>query len=170
MPFSESNFMLTFMPVVEVLGDLLALDELAAKDSDASRRETLRAIRDHIARRDEGAKVSDAAYVLGVTQPTVRSWLDAGILESVAGSRAVRISLLSLAEVKRALHAVREIENEGHFLASVQRLLRDRAAVAGAEEGLAEIRSNRTRPIGDDLRAQMSTLVAKRGAKSMKSR
>jgi DNA-binding transcriptional ArsR family regulator len=161
---------MVFMPVVEVLGDLLALDELALNDGDASRRDTLRAIRDHIAQRDQGAKVSDAADVLGVSQPTIRSWLDAGILGSVVGSRPVRIELLSLAEVKRALEAVREIENEGQILASVRRFLRDKAVLAGAEEGLAEGRLNRTRPIGDDLRAELSTLVAKQSAKSLKSR
>jgi hypothetical protein len=170
MPFSESNWYNSFMPVVEVLGDLLALDELALNDGDASRRDALIAIRDHIAQRDEGAKVSDAADVLGVSQPTVRSWLEAGILQSVVGRRPVRIELLSLADVKRALEAVRESEIEGQLLASVRRFLRDKAVLAGAEEGLAEVRLNRTRPIGDDLRAEMSTLVAKRSAKSLKSR
>ena len=128
------------MPVVEVLGDLLALDELALNDGDASRRDTLRAIRDHIAQRDQGAKVSDAADVLGVSQPTVRSWLGSGLLVGVVGSRPVRIELLSLAEVKRALEAVREIENEGQLLASVRRQLRDKAVLVGAEDGLAEVR------------------------------
>jgi DNA-binding transcriptional MerR regulator len=156
------------MPVVEVLGDLLALDELASHDGDASRRGALLAIRDHIAQRDQGAKVSDAAEVLGVSQPTIRSWVEAGILGTVDGSRPVRIELLSLADVKRALEAVREIENEGQLLASVRRLLRDKAASTEIADGLAELRARISQPIGNDLRAEMLTLLPKRSAKSLK--
>lgn len=91
------------MSLVAVVDDILALDELAAHENDPERRRSIDAVRAHVARRHRGAKVSEAADVLGVSQPTVRAWVDAGVLTAVAGTKPVRIEVLSLADVKRAL-------------------------------------------------------------------
>ena len=146
------------MPVLGIVEDILALDDLVVNDDDAARRETLLAVRNHIAQRDQGAKVADAAEVLGVSQPTVRSWLDAGILRGVVGARPIRIELLALANVKGALDAIRMSADDGPRLVQVHRVLRDRAASAGVREGLDDFRSGKARAIGDDLRGEITTL------------
>ena len=157
------------MAVDETLSDLIVLDELALHDGDASRRGALIAVRNHIAMRSLGAKVSEAADALGVSQPTIRTWLEAGVLAPVQGTRPVRIELLALASVKRALETVRKAENDGQLLGSVRRLLRDQAILAGAKEGLAQVESGDIRPIGPDLRAEMLAISKTRSAKSLKS-
>jgi DNA-binding transcriptional MerR regulator len=149
---------------MDVLDDLLALDEFAVNDSDVSRQRALFAVRDHIAQRDHGANVSDAADVVGVSQPTIRAWVTSGLLRSVEDTRPMRIELLSLASVKRALDVVRVGANDAQLAASVSRILRDRAAFDGAEDGLLEARSGTLRPIGSDLRAEVTAFATQRGS------
>jgi Homeodomain-like domain len=148
------------MPVIDVVDDLLALDDLAVNDPDEARQRALLAVRDHIALRDHGAKVSDAAEVLGVSQPTIRAWVTSGLLISVEDARPIRIELLSLASVKRALDAVRLSASDAQLSVGVSRLLRDRAAFEGVDDGLAEARSGMHKPIASDLRAEMNALAA----------
>jgi predicted transcriptional regulator len=66
--------------VIEVVEDLIALQRLAGQERDAARRRSLDAVREHVAERDSGAKVGEAAQVLGVSAPTVRAWIVAGAL------------------------------------------------------------------------------------------
>jgi hypothetical protein len=155
------------MSLVEVVDDLLMLEDLAENDDDPARRRSLGAVRDHLARRDRGAKVSAAAEVLAVSQPTVRAWLDTGILTAVADTKPVRIDLLSLADVKRALDLIREHADDRPLLVRVMRILRDRAALEGSEEGFADLRAGRVVPVGDDLRVEIAELRrAEKGPRS----
>jgi Mn-dependent DtxR family transcriptional regulator len=146
------------MSLAEVLDDLLALEELASREEDPERRRSLDDVRSHVARRDRGAKVAEVAEALGVSQPTVRAWIDAGLLTTVAGAKPVRVDVLALAETKRALDLVREHTGDRHLLAQVMRVLRDDAALEGAEEGLADVRAGRVVPLGDDLRSEIAAL------------
>ena len=75
------------MSLVEVVDDLLTLEELAAHEDDPDRRRSLEVVRSHLAERDQGAKVSEVAKVLGLSQPTVRAWIESGLLEPIAGRR-----------------------------------------------------------------------------------
>ena len=70
-----------------VVEDLITLQQLAGQERDASRRRSLDAVREHVAGRDRGAKIAEAAQVLGVSAPTVRAWIQAGAL---TGSRRLR--------------------------------------------------------------------------------
>ncbi len=63
--------------------------------------------------------------------------------------------MLSLAAVKHALDLLRETVDDHPLLADVMRLLRDRATLTGAEEGLADLRAGRIVPLGDDLRSEI---------------
>lgn len=146
------------MSLVEVVDDLLALGELAEHENDPDRRRSLDAVRGHLADRDRGAKVSEAAQVLGLSQPTVRAWIESGILEPIAGARPVRVGVLSLADVKRALDLIRRHADDRQLLVQVMRILRDRAALAGSEEGFADLAAGRVVPIGDDLRDEIDEL------------
>lgn len=82
------------MSLAEVLDDLLELGDLAREERNPKRRRSLDDVRQHLAQRERGAKVSEAAEVLGVSQPTVRAWIDAGILPAVSGTKPVRIDVL----------------------------------------------------------------------------
>lgn len=85
------------------------------------------------------------------SQPTVRVWLDAGLLAMVPDTKPVRIDVLSIADVKRALDLIREYADDRQLLVHVMRILRDRAALDGSEEGFADLRAGRVVPLGDDL-------------------
>jgi len=146
------------MSLAEVLDDLVELQGLAAVESDPARRRSLDEVRTHVARRERGAKVSEAAKVLGLSQPTVRVWLDAGLLAMVPDTKPVRIDVLSIADVRRALDLIREHADYRQLLVHVMRILRDRAALDGSEEGFADLRAGRVVPLGDDLVGEIREL------------
>ena len=146
------------MSLVEVVDDLLALEELAAHEDDPERRRSLDAVRLHLAHRDRGAKVSEAARVLQLSQPTIRAWIESGLLTTVPEAKPVRIDVLALAETKRALDLIREHADDRQLLVHVMRILRDRAALEGSEEGFADLRAGRVVPLGDDLLAEITEL------------
>ncbi len=158
------------MSVAEVLQDLLELDELANVESDPQRRRSLNAVRTHVAHRARGAKVAEASELLGISQPTVRTWIESGVLSAVPGSKPVRVDLLALADVKRALDLIREHVDDRQLLVHVMRVLRDQAALEGAEEGLEDYRAGRVEPLGDDLRAEIAELRKRETRRRSKSR
>ena len=142
------------MSLVEVVDDLLELEDLGRHVDDRDRHR-LDEVRRHLAGRERGAKVSEAAQLLGVSQPTVRAWIGAGILPSIPKAKPVRIDLLALADLKRAVDLVRANLDDRQFLVHVMRLLRDRAALEGATEGFEDYRAGRTVPLGEDLKAEI---------------
>jgi hypothetical protein len=157
------------MAVTDVVDDLIALQRLAEEEDDPQRRETLDAVRSRLAARDRGVKVADAAKVLGLTPPTVRSWMEAGVLDEVAGATPVRIEVRSLAEAKHAVDLLREHGHDRNLLVAVMRQLRDRAALEmpGVREGFDDLASGRVVPLSDDLLAE---LAATKGAKRSRSK
>lgn len=106
--------------------------------------------------------MSETAKVLGLSQPTVRAWIESGLLATVPGSKPVRIDVLALAETKRALDLVREHAHDRPLLVQVMRVLRDRAALAGREEGFDDLREGRVVPLGDDLLDEIAGLRRER--------
>lgn len=106
---------------------------MAEHEADPDRRRTLDVVRSRLADRDRGAKVAEAAELLGITPPTVRAWITSGVLVAVPEARPIRVDTLCLADVKRALDLIREHSDDRHLLAEVYRVLRDRAALEGAE-------------------------------------
>lgn len=158
------------MSLAEVVGDLLQLQNLARDEEDPDRRRSLDGLRAHVARRERGAKVSEAAEILGISQPTVRAWIDSAILTAVPAAKPVRIDVLALAETKRALDLIRDHVDDRPLLIRVMRILRDRAALAGSEEGFADLREGRTAPLGEDLVAEIAELHARDTRRRSKSR
>src|SRR5947208_2738825 len=134
------------MSLADVVDDLLTLDELARHEDDPDRRRSLDLVRSHLADRDRGAKVSEVAQVLGLSQPTIRAWIEAGMLEPIAGTTPVRVNVLSLVDVKRALDLIRRHKDDRQLLLHVMRILRDRAALAGSEDGFADLAAGRVVP------------------------
>lgn len=150
------------MSLAEVVDDLLALDDLVAEEDDPDRKRSMEGVRLHLARRGRGAKVSEAAALLGLSQPTVRAWLAAGVLTPVADLRPARVDLSSLAAVKRTVDLVRMHGDDRHLLLGVLRHLRDGAAMAGAEAGLDDLRAGRLVDVADDLRREIDQTRASR--------
>jgi excisionase family DNA binding protein len=105
--------------VIGVVEDLIALQQLAEQERDAARRGSLDAVREHVAERDRGAKVGEAAQVLGVSAPTVRAWIEAGALRAVAGSRPVRVGVMSLAVTKGVMDELRRHRDDRALLVDV---------------------------------------------------
>ncbi len=135
------------MSLAGVVEDLLALRRLAEGELDAERRQALDEVRQHVADRDRGAKVGEAAQVLGVSPPTVRAWIEAGALQAVAGSRPVRVRVMSLAATRSVLDELRRHRDDRHLLAGVLRVLRDRGDLTGEDvaEGVDDVSSGRVR-------------------------
>lgn len=135
------------MSLAGVVEDLLALTRLAEGERDAARRQALDEVRQHVADRDRGAKVGEAAQVLGVSPPTVRAWIEAGALQAVAGSRPVRVGVMSLAATRSVLDELRRHRDDRHLLAGVLRVLRDRGDLAGEDvaEGVDDVSAGRVR-------------------------
>lgn len=72
----------------------------------------------------------------------------------------IRIEVLNLADVKRAVDLLRTHGQDRDLLAAVYRRLRDRDLLDCDEvaEGLDDARTGRVVPIGDDLRKEMAEL------------
>ncbi len=121
------------MSLVGVVEDLIALQHLFEQEADVARRRSLDAIRRHVAERDQGAKIAEAAKVLGVSAPTVRAWTEAGALYAVPGARPARVDVMSLAATKQVVDELRRHTGDRQLLADVLRVLRDRADLAGEE-------------------------------------
>lgn len=157
-----------FMSVAEVLEDLLELEELANEEQDPERRRSLDVVRTHVAHRARGAKVAEAADLLGISQPTVRAWISSGVLSAVPGSKPVRVDLLALADVKRALGLIREHLDDRQLLVHVMRVLRDRAALEGdeAREGFEDLAAGRVVPVTDDLLDELRATKGKTRSRS----
>lgn len=153
------------MSLAEVVDDLLELEDVG-KGVDDRQRRRLDQIRRHLAARAPGAKVSEAASLLGVSQPTVRAWIDAGILPMVPKTKPVRVDVLALADLKRAVDLVRANLDDRQLLVHVMRRLRDEAALDGASEGIEDYRAGRTVPLGDDLKAEIASLKRETGRRS----
>lgn len=159
------------MSLAEVVQDLLELQDLATDEDDPARRQALEVVRTHVARRERGAKVSEAAEVLGISQPTVRTWIDSGVLTPVPGAKPVRIDVLALAETKWALDVIREHADDRQLLVHVMRVLRDRAALAGkgAREGFEDLAAGRVVPLSDDLLEELKATRRKARSRSESS-
>ena len=119
-----------------------------AEDNDDRRRRLLN-LRDRLAERADGAKISEAVSVLGLSVPTVRSWVIAGILEAIPGRRPARVTYRSLALAKHALDELRRHQDDRPLLIAVMRRLRDRAALDDPllDQALDELAAGRLTPV-----------------------
>lgn len=97
--------------------------------------------------------MAEVAQVLGISQPTVRAWIEAGVLKPRVSANPVRVDVLSLAAVKRALELLREHGHDRNLLIAVMRVLRDRAVLAGegVREGFDDVTAGRLVPLSDVL-------------------
>jgi len=78
-----------------------------------------------------GVPVAHAARRLGISEPTVRSWIARGALRAVTGSSPVEIEPESLRDVGRALQELRERGQEREWLQALADYLDDHTARRG---------------------------------------
>ena len=114
---------------IDLVSDLVELERLAAAEDDDDRRRRLLELRDRLAARGDGAKLSEAASVLSLSVPTVRSWVAAGVLEAIPGRQPARVTYDSLALAKHTLDEIRKHQDDRPLLIAVMRRLRDRAVL-----------------------------------------
>ena len=98
----------------------------------------------------DAVPVSAAAEVLEVSQPTIRAWIDRGVLDVRAGSRPVKITTESLG---RAVATVRRIRGAGQTKGLLEKALRDiedREVRRGLKDRIEELRQGITAPIDLD--------------------
>jgi hypothetical protein len=139
---------------IDLVSDLVELERLAAAEDDDDRRRRLLKLRDRLAARGDGAKISDAASVLGLSVPTVRSWVAAGVLDAVPGRQPARVTYDSLALAKRALDELRLHQDDRPLLIAVMRRLRDRAVLDDPllDQALDDVAAGRLTPVrAEDL-------------------
>ncbi len=117
------------MIAIDFVADLVELERLANLEPDKTKRWRIIGVHDRLASRANGSKVSEAVAVLGLSAPTIRAWIDAGVLETVPNQKPTRVTYRSLARAKLALDEVRAHGENLQLLASVLRELRDRATL-----------------------------------------
>lgn len=113
------------MSVADSVADLNTLHALVCGENDATRRRELVLLGDRLAQRYGGSKVSEAAEVLGVSPPTIRSWIEAGALEVVPGSSPLYVRISSLAAVKRTVDVLRAGGHGRDLLTAISQRIQD---------------------------------------------
>jgi hypothetical protein len=95
-----------------------------------------------------GVPVAHAARRLGVSEPTVRSWIARGALRAIKGSSPVEIEPESLRSVSRALDELRERGQDREWLAALVDYLDDLQArrSPALKEGLEQLARGELEP------------------------
>jgi excisionase family DNA binding protein len=129
-----------------------ARDELAASGHEVS--SALKRIDDAVARLNgvasvpRGLAVAEAAAYLKVSEPTVRDWLNRGVLAAVPDAKPVLVERSSLRQIHRLLAELRERGKDRDWLRAFVDYVHDLAVVRSAEaqQGLAEIDAGHFEP------------------------
>lgn len=84
--------------------------------------------------------VPEVADELGVSRPTVRSWITKGLLDVVAETSPVRVRFASVQQLKERLGKLRELATDERRYSQLLREAADQRALAqpGAQEGLED--------------------------------
>lgn len=84
--------------------------------------------------------VPEAAEELGVSRPTVRSWIAKGLLEGVPGTSPQRVRFASVQELKERLARLRVVAKDERRFSMLLREAADQRALeqSGARDGLQD--------------------------------
>ena len=114
----------------------------------------LRLLEDAVARLDRptpessGLPVAQAADYLGVSEPTVRAWLERGVLRRVPRAKPVLIERSSLRSAHRAVEELRRRGQDRDWLHALVDLLHDRVEQQRTEllRGMEEMKHGQLEP------------------------
>lgn len=124
--------------VVEDVSELEQLEDYVGEDKDALR--MVHRLRERRLQEVAAVRISVAASVLGLSEPTVRSWADLGLLEDAASGSNRQVTLKSLLQIRPFVIELRRMgRTRGLFEALVARLddrrtLNDRRLLASLEQ------------------------------------
>lgn len=110
--------------VVEEIDDLETLEDHVSDDRDALR--TVHRLRDRRIDEVESVRVSVAARLLGLSEPTVRAWADYGLLEYAAVRPVRRVTIRSVLHLRPIVAELRHIGRRRGLLEAVVARLDDR--------------------------------------------
>jgi hypothetical protein len=98
--------------------------------------------------RSPGVPIARAAERLGVSGPTIRSWMQRGALRAVPGVTPVQVEPASLRRVGRALEELRERGQDRDWLSALAYHLDDREARRShaLREGLDQLKRGEYEP------------------------
>jgi hypothetical protein len=95
-----------------------------------------------------GLPVAETAEYLSVSEPTVRSWLDRGVLDRLEGSKPILVERGSVRRAGRLLQELRERGHDRDWMQALVDLLHDTAEAQRPEikRGLGELRRGKLEP------------------------
>jgi len=95
-----------------------------------------------------GVTVARAAHKLGVSEPTVRTWIERGALREIPGITPTQVDPDSLRRVTRAVAELRERGQDREWLQALVDYLDDRAVRRSdaLREGLEDLRAGKLEP------------------------
>jgi DNA-binding transcriptional regulator YdaS (Cro superfamily) len=95
-----------------------------------------------------GISVAASGQLLGVSEPTVRSWAKRGALRAVPGTAPMQIESARLHLVSRALNELRERGQDRDWLAALADYLHDHQARRNTpvQEGISQLKRGRLEP------------------------
>lgn len=137
--------------VVELQDVQDELRGLAATDDDARITGLLEQLDEIAARlestttRTPGLSVAAASDYLGVSEPTIRAWLQRDVLSAVDGVKPILIDPTSLRVVHRLLAELRERAEDPAWLRSFVDYVHDLAVIrsSAVQQGLAEMKAGK---------------------------
>lgn len=95
-----------------------------------------------------GVSVAAASEQLGVSEPTIRSWIKRGVLSAVPKASPIQIEPESLHRVSRALAELRERGQDRDWLQAVVDYLHDREARKSdaLQKGISQLKRGELEP------------------------
>lgn len=95
-----------------------------------------------------GLPVAETAEYLGVSEPTVRAWLERGVLERLEGAKPVLVRRDSVRRAGRLLQELRARGQDRDWMQALVDLLHDKAETQRPEikQGLDELRRGKLEP------------------------
>jgi hypothetical protein len=97
----------------------------AALDANPDAQRSLADLRGRLIDLQPTVRLSVAADLLEISLPTIRAWMEDGLLREAEGSSPRRVSLESVLEVRPALRDLRALGQDRNLLAAVTHRLED---------------------------------------------
>jgi hypothetical protein len=127
----------------DALGQFDRLRDIAARTTDAATAGELDREAWGLVDRRTPVRLSFAAEALGVSDTAVRTWIDDGALDEVAGERGPRrVTFASVVELREILHELRAAGQDRNLMAAVRRL--EGEALGGSERFAESVRQMRS--------------------------
>jgi hypothetical protein len=122
--------------------------------ADAESRLRLEGVRRRLIERGPSVRLSVASELLELSLPTIRAWMEEGLLEEAEGPAPRRVEFGSVLEVRSALRDLRALGQDRNLLAAVSARLEDERDLADPDlrRSLEEMRAGDTINVTPSLR------------------